>query len=82
MQRAARERRQTVARWRLHNWRNHRDQEVVCICDKQPNRFRKRHASGCLVAHCGLCHGEKHRQIPTHTQNKANLSWLEWRNNV
>jgi len=67
MRRATLERARALRVWRAHNWLYHRwDDEPTCICDKQPNRFRKgQKQGGCGKPRCYLCHGDKLLGIPT-----------------
>jgi hypothetical protein len=77
MYRAAIERTRTLKTWRNHNRLAHgaelRRGEVLCICDKQANRFRKgQRQLGCGKARCMVCHAEKILRRPT-------LKELSWR---
>ena len=42
-------------RW-VHNWPM---RAVICVCELQAGRFRKRKALGCGSPRCFLCHYEK-----------------------
>jgi len=63
MKRAAFERRRTTNTWRRH-LRTHAD-PVLCACEFQIGRFRKRHVGGCATPRCFLCHFNKLMRIPT-----------------
>ena len=72
MRRAANERARTRREWRKHNEANHMDwsgnparPEHICICDQQPNRFRKTSFGDCGKARCMACHMDKLLDTPT-----------------
>ena len=69
MRRAFQERARALRTWRAHNDLYHRWDDpwsVPCICDTQPNRFRKgQKQGGCGKPRCYMCHGDKLLGIPT-----------------
>lgn len=78
MRRSLQERRRTLRVWHQH-LRSHGKQQNLCICEFQPNRFRKgQRRGGCGKSRCYLCHGEKLLQRPSFFQKKANFSLKEW----
>ncbi len=82
MYRATIERARTLKAWKLHSYWIHDDEETGCVCDEQPNRFRKgeRPLGRCGDRHCPMCYGwldEKRLGIPTHRQRREDLRYLE-----
>jgi len=82
MYRAAIERARAVRVWKAHNQLVHNNEKTDCVCDEQPNRFRKgeRISGRCGNMHCQLCYGrydEKRMKIPTHRQIKENLRYQD-----
>lgn len=82
MYRAAKERPLALRKWKAHNKLVHLGKKTGCICDEQPNRFRKtdRIAGRCGNRHCWMCYGigdEKRMGIPTHNQIKETMSYKE-----
>ena len=78
MRRAAMERERTLREWRKHNEARHMGwsgnparPEQICICDLQPNRFRKMSFGDCGKAQCYLCHHEKLMGFPKYDERKA-----------
>lgn len=72
MRRASIERARAIRTWRQHNHIVHGDQDTGCVCDQQPNRFRKgQKRGGCGKPRCYLCHGDKLLGIPTHKDRIA-----------
>ena len=84
MRRAALERARALRVWRAHNYLYHRfDDGPPCICDEQPNRFRKgQKQGGCGKPRCYLCHGDKLLGLPTvkdrMEDERARSSWLDY----
>lgn len=60
-------------RW-AHGWPQ---EPVLCPCDQQAGRFRKRKALDCGHARCLLCHGNKLLGIATHKDRLADLRFTE-----
>lgn len=78
MKRAALERKRTINRWRQHNRLSHHGDASACVCDRQPNRFRKgQRVGGCGRPRCQLCHYEKIFNIPTRQLKKSNKRYRE-----
>jgi hypothetical protein len=87
MYRAAIERERTLRKWRAHHTIVHEWDlggpdayyEIQhCICEFQPNRFRKSEpiAGRCQNKHCSHCYGkydEKRMKVATHRQRKEDL---------
>lgn len=72
MRRAAIERPRTLRTWRRHIARTHGGDTSLCICDRQPSRFRKgQRVGGCGNARCFVCHYEKILDLPTIQEIKA-----------
>lgn len=72
MRRAALERSRALRVWREHNRIVHNGLDTGCICDQQPNRFRKgQKRGGCGKPRCYLCHGEKLLDLPTYQDKIA-----------
>ena len=60
MRRASVERDRTVRTWRLHHFLVHRASETLCVCERQPGRFRKGlKVSGCSRPRCLKCKAPK-----------------------
>ena len=84
MRRASIERARTLRVWKAHNRIVHDGEEDTgCICDKQPNRFRKgQNVGGCNKPRCYMCHGDKLLGIPTVKDRIADIracsSWLDY----
>lgn len=73
MRRAAIEKARALRTWREHNRIVHNNEETGCVCDQQPNRFRKgQRRGGCGRPRCYMCHGEKLFKIPTKQQIISN----------
>lgn len=78
MERAALERRRTIAVWRRH-LASHGTGAALCACELNPGRFRKgQRIGGCGNARCYLCHGEKLLGLPNPSQQRAEVSFREW----
>jgi len=81
MYRATIERARALKVWKEHNRLIHFGEKTGCICDEQPNRFRKTEkiAGRCGNRHCPMCYGwdEKRLGIPTHRQRREDLRYLE-----
>jgi hypothetical protein len=73
MRRAAIERARALRVWKDHNRIIHgNEDDTGCICDKQPNRFRKgQKRGGCGKPRCYMCHGDKLLGIRTVKQRQA-----------
>lgn len=84
MRRAAIERSRALRVWKAHNRLIHNGEEDTgCVCDQQPNRFRKgQKQGGCGQPRCYICHGEKLLSIPTVkdkiADQRAYSSWLDY----
>ena len=67
MRRAAMERARALRVWKARNSIIHfGEEDTGCVCDQQPNRFRKgQKRGGCGKPRCYLCHGDKPLGIPT-----------------
>ena len=81
MYRAAIERELALKEWKLHQKWVHNGEKTGCVCDEQPNRFRKgeRALGRCGNKRCLMCYGydEKRLGIPTHNQKKQDLRYKE-----
>jgi len=82
MYRAAIERARALKIWKAHNQFIHDGKKTDCVCDEQPNRFRKtdRIAGRCGNMHCWMCYGigdEKRMGILTHRQKREDLRYQE-----
>jgi hypothetical protein len=70
MKRSTVERSRTLRVWKEHNRIIHNNEKTGCVCDEQPNRFRKgeRVAGRCGNMHCQICYGrfdDKRMKRPT-----------------
>lgn len=84
MRRAAIERSRALRVWKAHNRLIHNGEEDTgCVCDQQPNRFRKgQKQGGCGQPRCYICHGPKLLGEPTVKdrieRERAYSSWLDY----
>lgn len=66
MRRAAEDRKRTAREWQIHVQHTHKGDSSLCICDRQPGRFRKTKGRGCTKPQCGLCKPHKKwGRVPT-----------------
>lgn len=74
MYRAWKERQLALKKWRLHNTIIHLNEPTNCVCDTQPNRFRKGQpiAGRCGNPRCSICYrwDPKRLKVATHRVRK------------
>jgi len=80
MRRAAIERRRTLRVWHGHlAWVHSGEDEIHCVCELQPGRFRKgQRVGGCGRARCQICHYSKVHGFRRLIVHRADVSYREW----
>jgi len=79
MKRAYEERARTLRVWRGHLALIHPSEDIHCVCELQPGRFRKgQRIGGCGQPRCYLCKRSKLLSRPTLQERRSDVSCREW----